>query len=160
HRLSGGHAILSFYLNEEVEAAFLGQMSKVANEVCDGVLVACATVFWKTATASAAQATWSASCRHFTSSRLENFFHEHRTIGEFSIPAKGGDSSGRCIHVVKLLRTFALVSCHGPAPQELISRAIIVGYVQLPICVDYNVNFDPLFVCPNAVTTRIADTPA
>jgi hypothetical protein len=32
--------------------------------------------------------------------------------------------------------------------------------VQLPICVDYNVNFDPLFVCPNAVTTRIADTPA
>jgi hypothetical protein len=45
HRLSGGHAILSFYLAEEVEAAFLGQMSKVANEVCDGLLVACATVF-------------------------------------------------------------------------------------------------------------------
>jgi hypothetical protein len=35
----------SLYLTEEVEAAFLGQVSEVANEVCDGMLVACATVF-------------------------------------------------------------------------------------------------------------------
>ena len=35
----------SFNLAEEVEAAFLGQVSEIANELCDGMLVACATVF-------------------------------------------------------------------------------------------------------------------
>jgi hypothetical protein len=34
----------SLYLTEEVKAAFLGQVSEVANEVCDGMLVACATM--------------------------------------------------------------------------------------------------------------------
>ena len=44
----------SLYLTQEVEAALLGQVSEVANQVCDRSLVP--HRFWKTATASAAQA--------------------------------------------------------------------------------------------------------
>ena len=35
----------SFYLTQEIEAALLGQVSEVANQVCDSVLVASAAVF-------------------------------------------------------------------------------------------------------------------
>ena len=33
------------YLTDEVKAALLGQVSEVANEVCDGMFVACAATF-------------------------------------------------------------------------------------------------------------------
>ena len=35
----------SFYLTQEIEAALLGQVSEVANQVCDSMVVACAAVF-------------------------------------------------------------------------------------------------------------------
>ena len=35
----------SFYFAQEIEAALLGQVSEVANQVCDSVLVASAAVF-------------------------------------------------------------------------------------------------------------------
>jgi len=35
------------YLAKEVEAALLGQVSEVANKVCDRMLVACAAMFLK-----------------------------------------------------------------------------------------------------------------
>src|SRR5262249_407813 len=78
--------------------------------------------------------------RHFSCVRLEHFFYERRTIRESSVPAIGDDSPGRRIDVVNLLRSLALVSCYSPGSKELIDRAIVIGYVQIPICIDYVVN--------------------
>ena len=47
-------------LTDKVKATFLSQVSEIANQVCDGMLVAGAAVPLITAMASAAQAMWSA----------------------------------------------------------------------------------------------------
>ena len=45
---------------DKVEAALLSQVPKIADQVCDGMLVTSAAVPLKTAMASAAQEMWSA----------------------------------------------------------------------------------------------------
>jgi hypothetical protein len=42
--LSAPMADASFYLAQKIEATLFGQMSEVANKICDGMLVACAAM--------------------------------------------------------------------------------------------------------------------
>src|SRR5580704_7506174 len=45
---------------------------------------------------------------------------------------------------MELLRTLAFVGRHRPASQKLVRGAIVIGYMQIPICVDYGFRFQPV----------------
>src|ERR1700744_4200314 len=84
--------------------------------------------------------------RHWRSGRKTHLFHEYGAIREVSVFPVGGDSSGRRIDDMKLLRTLSLVAGHRPRAQELIRGSIGGGHMQIPFGVGYGLGFQ-LAVC-------------
>src|SRR5262249_48938537 len=52
--------------------------------------------------------------RHLSGGCLKHLLHEYRAIGEMSVLAIGGNSPGRCIDDMQLLRTLG--PCEPPPP--------------------------------------------